>query len=88
MNEIRVQFDIAPTTDEQEVVGSYVYHTPNDINESSIHNVLKKSIARLQLSKQKVIVVLLDIFVNDQKQYEAGIWGVSSLININIKKVD
>ena len=87
MIEIRINYDIAPTNKEQELVGSFIFNTDNDINESFLQNALKKSINRLQLSKQKVIVVLLDIFINEKKEYEIGIWGTSSLIHIDTKKL-
>lgn len=87
MNEIRITFDIAPTDKEQELVGSFIFNTDNAINESFLQSSLKKSINRLQLSKQKVIVVLLDVFVNDKKEYECAVFGASSLIKIDIKKV-
>lgn len=87
MNEIRINFDIAPTDKEQELVGSFVFNTDNAINESFLQSALKKSINRLQLSKQKIIVVLLDVFINDKKEYEIGIFGISGLIHSNIKKI-
>jgi hypothetical protein len=87
MNEIRINYDIAPTNKEQELVGSFIFNTDNDINESFLQNALKKSINRLQLTKQKVIVVLLDVFINEIKQYEIGIFGTSSLIKTDIKKI-
>jgi len=86
-NEIIIRFDIAPTEREQELVGSFVFNTDNDVNESFLQSALKKSINRLQLQKQKVIVVLLDVFVNEKKEYEASMFGVSSLVKIDIKKV-
>ena len=87
MNELRIQFSIAPTDKEQELVGSFVFNTNNDINESFLQSALKKSINRLQLSKQKVIVVLLDIFINEKKEYEVGIFGTSSLIKTDLRKI-
>ena len=87
MNEIRINFDIAPTDKEQEIVGSFVFNTDNAINESFLQSALKKSINRLQLQKHKVIVVLLDIFVNDKKEYEMVVFGTSSLIKTDIRHV-
>jgi len=87
MNEIRINYDIAPTNKEQELVGSFIFNTDNDINESFLQNALKKSINRLQLTKQKVIVVLLDVFINEKKEYESIIFGASSLIRTEIRKV-
>jgi len=86
-NEIRITFDIAPTDKEQEIVGSFIFNTDNAINESFLQSSLKKSINRLQLSKQKVIVVLLDIFVNDKKEYEASLFGCSSLVRTELRKI-
>jgi len=86
-NEIRIQFDVAPTDKEQELVGSFVFNTDNDINESFLQSALKKSINRLQLQKQKVIVVLLDVFINEKKEYECAIFGASSLIKTDVRKV-
>ncbi len=86
-NEVKILFDIAPTDKEQELVGSFIFNTNNDINESFLQNALKKSINRLQLTKQKVIVVLLDVFINEKKEYESIIFGTSSLIRTEIRKV-
>jgi hypothetical protein len=87
INEIRINYNIAPTDKELELVGSFVFNTDNAINESFLQSSLKKSINRLQLQKHKVIVVLLDIFINDKKEYEAGLFGCSSLVKIELKKV-
>lgn len=86
-NEIRISFDIAPTDKEQELVGSFVFNTDNAINESFLQSALKKSINRLNLQKHKVIVVLLDVFVNEKKEYEAAIFGTSSLLKSEVRKV-
>jgi len=87
MNEVKILFDIAPTNKEQELVGSFVFNTDNDVNESFLQNALKKSINRLQLTKQKVIVVLLDVFINEKKKYEVSIFGASSLIKMDVRKI-
>ena len=86
MNEIRISYDIAGTDKEQELVGSFIFNTDNAINESFLQSALKKSINRLQLSKQKVIVVLLDVFINDKKEYEVGLFGTSSLVKMDVRK--
>ncbi len=87
INEIRIDFDIAPTDKEQELVGSFIFNTDNDINKSFLQNALKKSINRLQLTKQKVIVILFDVFINEKKEYESIIFGTSTLIRTEIRKV-
>jgi hypothetical protein len=86
MKEVRIEYSIGPVEQELEVAGSFHYKT-NNISNSFIVSALKKSIAKLKITNQSVIVGLLDVYVDGVRSYEVGILGTSKLIKTEIRKL-
>ena len=85
-SEIRIEFSIGPKAADQEIVGSYHFLTDNS-DEAFIVNALKKSISRLEITKEQFIVGFFDVFINNQKSYEMSLFGIGKILKYDIKKV-
>lgn len=86
MKEVRISFNIGPSEDNSEISGNYIFMA-NNPDESFIVNALKKSIARLKIDKEKFIVGLFDVFIDNKQTYEIGVFGIRSIIKTDIKKL-
>ena len=86
MNEIRIEYSLGPYEKDQEIVGSYYLNSTNN-DEKFIISAIKKSIAKLQLEKEKFIVGVFDVFINDIKSYEIALMSISTIHKIDIKKM-
>jgi hypothetical protein len=86
MKEIRIEFNVGPLEGNEELIGSYHFKCENP-NKSFIINALKKSIARLKITNEIMIVGLFDVFIDNEHQYEVGILGIQSLLYTEIKKL-
>jgi hypothetical protein len=85
-NEIRIEFSIGPREEDQEIVGSYHFITEKS-DEAFIVNALKKSISKLEITKEQFIVGLFDVFINNIKSYEVGLFGIGKMIKSEIRKL-
>jgi hypothetical protein len=85
-NEIRIEFSIGPKAEDQEIVGSYHFISEKS-DEIFIVNALKKSISRLEITKEQFIVGIFDIFINNIKSYEVGIFGIGKMVKTDIRKI-
>jgi hypothetical protein len=86
MNEIVIQFSIGPREEDQEIVGSYHFITEHN-DEAFIVNALKKSIAKLEITKEQFIVGLFDVFINNIKTHEVSLFGIGKLVKTEIRKL-
>lgn len=86
MDEILIHFNIGPSEESKEISGNYIFQT-NNPDESFIVNALKKSIAKLKIDKEKFIVGIFDVFVNNKQTYEIGIFGIKSIIKTDIRRL-
>ena len=85
-NKIRIDVNIGPLENDSEVSASYYFNTESD-DPRLIINALKKSLTRLKVDKEKVIVGLADVFVNNIKKYEIGFFKAWSLTKTDIKEI-
>jgi len=86
LNEIVIVFSIGPRKEDQEIVGSYHFITERN-DEVFIVNALKKSISRLEITKEQFIVGLFDVFINNTKSYEVSLFGIGKMVKTEIRKL-
>jgi hypothetical protein len=87
MNQIKINYNIGPLENDAEISGSY-YFTSDSDDPRFIINALKKSLNRLKVDKEKIVVGLMDVFVNNVKKYEVGFFKTFTLTKTDIKELD
>jgi len=85
-NQIRVDVNVGPIENDESIAASYYFNNVDD-DPRIIINALKKSLRRLKIDKEKVIIGLADVFVNNTKKYEIGFFKAFTLTQTDIKEL-
>lgn len=85
-NQIRVELNVGPIENDNSIAVSYHFNNVDD-DPRIIINALKKSLNRLKLDKEKILVGLADVFVNNIKKYEIGFFKAFTLTQTDIKEL-
>lgn len=86
-NIVEIRFNVGPLEKDQELCGTYRFYTPKDVDKSFVIEVLKKSIAKLKITNEQMIVCVMDVFINNKQEYEAAVFGTSTILKSEIRKV-
>jgi len=85
-NQIRINLNIGPIENDQSITINYHFNNVED-DPRIIINALKKSLNRLKLDKEKIIIGLADVFINNKKKYEIGFFKAFTLTQTDIKEI-
>jgi hypothetical protein len=85
---LTIDFDIGPIKNRHSVKGQYIFIVPDNDKDldKHINNALAQSIKKLKCDKEKIIVGVLDVFVNEQKYLKMSFFKIGSLFKNYIKK--
>lgn len=87
MRNIRIDFNVGPINSSENQIGSFDFTVSDTDNQTEIEKALKKSINRLGIAKNAIIIGFFEVFSGNKKLYDIDVFRAGNIRKVYLNKI-